>query len=244
MHLPLSQNEILGLVNRMDLASLLLKRHIEEQIIELVNLSEEWHLNALKDFLSSEKISNTELPEWLTRKGWENQDLQTHIAREESLYRFSKQRFGPGIEERYLITAADLDDVIYSLIRVKDGLLARELWFRLSEGEISFVDAAAQYGQGPEADRKGLIGPIPIGSIEPPAIRNLLRGLSPGEFTSPQLFGGLHLLLRLEQLNPSVLDDKMKRKLLREQLEAFLQERTQALLANKDVEPLHYDPEP
>ena len=54
--------------------------------------------------------------------------------------------------------------MIYSLLRVKDYGLARELWIRLEEDETTFAEAAREFGEGPEADRQGVVGPIPIGS--------------------------------------------------------------------------------
>ena len=243
MKLPLKENEIVALARRMDLSSVLMKRHIEEQIISLVDLSDEWHANALENFLKSEKISETDLSDWLKRKDWKKSDLALHLARPEALYRFSKQRFGPGLEENYLSNAANLDTVIYSLLRVKDPLLAKELWMRLCEKEVSFVEVAANYGEGPEAQRKGLIGPIAIGSLEPPAMRKILKALRPGEFTPPKKFGQWHLLFRLEQINPSSFDENMRDKLLTEELNKFIEHRSIALINQEPVEPLHYDVE-
>ena len=57
--------------------------------------------------------------------------------------------------------------MIYSLLRVKDYALARELWIRLEEDETTFAEAAREFGEGPEADRQGVIGPMPIGSLKP-----------------------------------------------------------------------------
>ncbi len=243
MHFPISQEKVVELVSRMELTAQVMQRCIEEEIIELVNLSDEWHQNALEEFLTAKKLSQDDLSVWLDKRGWRSADLDIHLAKPEALFRFAKQRFGPGLEERYLASASDLDNVIYSLLRVKDALLARELWLRLCEGEISFVNAAAKYGEGPEAKRKGLIGPIPIGSIQPPKIRKSLRELSPGEFTSPKQLGEWNLLLRLEQLSPSSFDETMQRKLLLDQLQSFLSERAQALLEDQPVDELHYDAE-
>ena len=68
--------------------------------------------------------------------------------------RFAKQRFGPGLEETFLSSRGGRDLVIYSLLRVRDAGLARELWIRLEEGETTFAEAAHQYGVGEEALRK------------------------------------------------------------------------------------------
>ena len=57
--------------------------------------------------------------------------------------------------------------MIYSLLRVRDAGLARELWIRLEENETTFAEAAHQFGVGEEAQRKGVIGPMPIGMLQP-----------------------------------------------------------------------------
>ena len=75
--------------------------------------------------------------------------------------------------------------MIYSLLRVKDAGLARELWIRLEEGEITFAEAASTYSEGPESYRKGVMGPMEIGSLQPQTLQDLLRGLRPGEICSP-----------------------------------------------------------
>ena len=243
MKTPINEKRILDLILRMELMPMILQRHIEEEIVDLVQLSESWQKNAFEEFMKGEKLSKDELNSWLKKKGWNKDDLALHLARPEALFRFSKQRFGPGLEEKYLTNAADLDTVIYSLVRVKNLNLAHELWMRLCEKEVSFVDVAANYGEGPEAQRKGLIGPIAFGSLQPPIIRGLLRELAPGEFTAPKTLGDWHLLMRLEQISPSSFDEPTRERLLKEQLDAYIQERTNALLADEPVEPLHYDHE-
>ncbi len=239
----LTDKKIISLIHRMELMPSIVNRYIEEEIINLVSLPKTWHDNALKEFLEGEKLSKDDLNSWLEKKCWNIDDLTLHLARPEALYRFSKQRFGPGLEEKFLANAKDLDDVIYSLIRVKDPFLANELWMRLCEREVSFVDLAANYGEGPEAQRKGLIGPISFGSLQPSMIQDLLRGLSPGEFTPPTQLGEWHILIRLEQISPSSFDSKTRDKLLSDQLSAFIKDRSITLLNGEQLEPLHYDPE-
>ena len=243
MKIPIKEKEIINIIQRMELIPSVVTRHIEEEIIALVKLPTEWQENAFDDFLKNEKLTQADLDSWLKKKGWTKEDLTLNLARPESLYRFSKQRFGPGLEEKYLSNAANLDTVIYSLVRVRDPMLANELWMRLSEGEVSFVDVASTYGEGPEASRKGLIGPIPCGSLQPEILRDFLRELAPGEFTAPKKLGEWNILMRLEQLSPSSFDQTTRDRLLQEQLDEFIKDRSIALLNEKPVEPLHYDPE-
>ena len=65
--------------------------------------------------------------------------------------------------------------MIYSLLRVRDAGLARELWIRLEENETTFAEAAHQHGVGEEAQRKGVIGPMPIGLLQPEVLQEILR---------------------------------------------------------------------
>ena len=86
------------------------------------------------------------------------------------------------------------------MLRVKDYGLAREIWIRLEEDEITFPEAARVFGEGPEADRQGVIGPIPIGALQPVLLQDVLRGLKAGELSPPVGLGEWQLLLRLEKL--------------------------------------------
>ena len=110
------------------------------------------------------------------------------------------------IEEAFLSAQGGLDQIIYSLIRVKDNGLARELWIRLEEGEDTFSELASGAGEGPEAAKCGVIGPTPIGSIHPPELASFLRSLQCGEIHPPRTLGDWIVLVRLEQLTPARLD--------------------------------------
>ena len=94
-------------------------------------------------------------------------------------------RIWPGIEDRFLECKNDLDIVIYSLLRVKDPGLAREIWISLSEGEVTFADVAAVYSDGPEAKTKGVIGPLALGRIEPLVAERLRSRV--GDLRPPRL---------------------------------------------------------
>ena len=233
-YLSLAETE--KLINRMELWPKLLRRQQEELIIELVGIEKEW-IAAEKDKFFSDKDEK----EFLEARSWSKKDLELYITREEALFRFAKQSFGPGVEETFLSSQGSRDQVIYSLLRVRDKGLARELWIRLEEGEITFAEAAQRYSEGPESHRKGILGPTPIGLLQPPDLAVWLRSLQPGELMPPKDVGEWHVLLRLEKLSPAKLDEDMRKNLLNEKLDNFLEKRVQQLLKGKTVEPFHYD---
>ena len=234
----LSDDVLLALVNRMELRSSIIKRHLEEEITCLVNLPAEWVQNSIVNFCGDKDLESL-----LIEKGWSQVDLEIHVSRPEALRRFAAQRFGPGLEDRFLGFKGGRDQVIYSLLRVRDAGLARELWIRLEEGEITFAEAASAYSDGPEAHRKGVMGPMEIGTLQPQPLQDLLRALRPGEICSPKIMGEWHVLLRLEQLTPARFNDQLRLLMQQEALDEFLDGRVNRILAGEaaELEPLHYD---
>ena len=232
----LAPEATVNLVRRLELMPQLLKRQVEEEIAALVPLDEAWLEQQRREFLGGRTLE-----EGLAAHGWQPADFDLHLRRLEALKRFAEQRFGPGLEERFLSSGSQRDTIIYSLIRVRDRGLAQELWIRLEEQEMTFAEAALSYGEGPEADRKGVIGPLAIGQLQPPALAEILRRLQPGELNPPLQLGEWHVLLRLEKLTPARFDHETREQLLGEQLEGFLAARVEQLLAGEQPDPLHYD---
>lgn len=224
------------LVRRGDFLPLLLRRYVEESIISLVPLS-------ASDIKIAEKtiIGTSDVDDWLASKGWSRHDLLIAASRDLALSKFAHQQFSPGLEESFLATRGGRDEIVYSLLRVRNLGLARELYLRIAEGELSFPEAAREFGEGPEARHQGLIGPIRLSNLHPQPLVDALRGLQAGELAKPLSLGEWHLILRLEHFAPARLDDEMRSDLLNEQLEAFLDERVKRLQAGKPVEELQFD---
>lgn len=240
MQALLDESEIAALVRRMDLLPQLLRRQQEELILEQVSLPPEWLHEQRQVFLGDQSLVKV-----LETRGWSERDLDIHLQLPEALRRFSNQRFAPGLEDTFLGSRGGRDQVIYSLLRVRDAGLARELWIRLEEGETTFAEASHQHGVGEEALRKGVIGPMQIGSLMPEVLQEILRSLRPGELSAPRQIGEWHVLMRLEHLKPARFDEAMREHMQQEELHAFLEERVKRVLAGEadSLEPIHYDPE-
>lgn len=237
MNHPLAGLELEPLLARMELLPALLQRVEEEAIAALVPRDEAWLEQARAQWLQDQDLEQA-----LQQRHWQPADLDLHLWRPEALQRFARQRYGPGLEERFLAEKQGRDQVVYSLLRVREPGLARELWIRIEEGETSFTEAIAQFSQGPEALHKGVIGPMPIGALQPAVLADWLRQLKPGDVRPPQALGEWHVMLRLEQLTPARFDEQMCRTLLTESLQQLLQQRVQQRLAGESPEPLHFDP--
>lgn len=145
-----------------------------------------------------------------------------------------------------------LDKVIYSLIRTQDIGVAQELYFRILEGEQSFAELARTYSQGPEAQTDGLIGPVEL-SVPHPSLAQILTLSQPGQLSPPTRVGEWLVLVRLERFIPAQMDDSMRRRLLNECFNNWLQEQlnglgsfaphelSEAELPDPAVTPQHHD---
>lgn len=232
----LSRQKILSLIARLDLSEQLIRRIEEEKITAIVPVDRVWLQQARSKLFESESLDVV-----LSRLACSEPELDLHLWRPKALQIFAESKFGPGLEEAFLAAEGGHDQIIYSLLRVHDAGLARELWIRLEEGEATFAELASTYGEGPEAARKGVMGPVSIGTIKPPELAQLLRTLQPGEVHPPRQLGEWLLLLRLEQLTPARFNAAMREFLLNQQLDAFLNARVQLLLRGEQPDDLHYD---
>ena len=70
------------------------------------------------------------------------------------------------------------------------------------------------------AQRKGVIGPMLIGALQPAVLQEILRSLRPGELSAPFQIGEWHILLRLEKLKPARFDESMREEMQQEALDA------------------------
>ncbi|HEY9663208.1 MAG TPA: peptidylprolyl isomerase, partial [Allocoleopsis sp.] len=121
-----------------------------------------------------------------------------------------------------------LDKVIYSLIRTRDVGIAQELYFRVLEEEQSFAELARTYSQGPEAQTDGLIGPVEL-SVPHPTLAQLLSLSQPGQICPPTRVGDWLVLVRLEKFIPAQMDEAMRRRLLDECFNNWLQDQLNQL---------------
>jgi parvulin-like peptidyl-prolyl isomerase len=158
------------------------------------------------------------------------ENLATRLVKIE---KFKTTTFAHKVESYLLNRKASLDQVVYSLIRTKDQGIAYEIYFRIQEGEQSFAELAREYSQGAEAYTGGSLGPVPL-SQPHPAISKLLSVSKPGQLWSPRPLAEWVVIVRLEKFFPAQLDESMRRRLIDELFEIWLQEQT------KKVEPLRF----
>jgi parvulin-like peptidyl-prolyl isomerase len=178
------------------------------------------------------------LESWLQERGLNETELQAMAELPQRWQGWCVKKFAPLVETEFLRRKGEFDQVVYSLLRLKDGELASELHQQLREGEASFAELAGRYSEGPEQRSGGLVGPVPL-STPHPALARLLQISQPGQLWPPKQLESWWIIVRLEELRGSQLDESMASRLMLEQGEDWLRgqvkERLTAHNSSKDL---------
>lgn len=161
------------------------------------------------------------------------EQLEVLAMRERRIQKFKQATWGHKLEFYFFSRKASLDKVIYSLIRTKDEGVAKELYFRILEGEQSFWELAREHSEGAEAQTNGLLSYVELGKVSLNLAQILLVSQT-GQLWPPIRLGEWLVIVRLEKAIPAQLDESMRRRLLDELFQAWLEEQL-AKLANSGL---------
>lgn len=151
--------------------------------------------------------------------------LKTVVERDLRIMKWKDAVFGPDAKAHFERRKPVLDRVVYSLLRGKDAGVARELWFRIKEGEATFADLAPEYSGGNEIYTAGIVGPVAFGAMHP-SLAEVLRSARPSELLKPLAVADWFLVARVEHHLPVEFDEGMRRQMIEELASQWLEERT------------------
>ena len=214
--------ETLALLRRHNLLQPLARAELLSETVKTVDLSTDQRDQIWNNFKSENKLDNTELFEaYLKTNGLKENDLRWQLELPTRAQIYSQKHFQHKAEARFLARKEQLDKVVYSLLRVQDGYLARELYLRISGGEADFADLATNYSQGLEAKTNGLIGPVPMTQAHP-ALSERLRTSQPGQLLQPFQIDQWWLVVRLERYDAAQFDDNTRQRMAQELFQEWL----------------------
>ncbi|MBF1991078.1 peptidylprolyl isomerase [Fischerella thermalis] len=226
----LQANQLLSLLHRYQLLPQVLRAKVIDEAIAPFNCTEAEKQAAIASFRARYQLTSPEEQQaWLQQHQLTEAEMQELAIRPVLIKKFQLLMWGRKLESYFLQRKANLDQVVYSLIRTKDEGLAQELYFRICEGEQSFASAAEKYSQGPEAKTGGVLGPVPL-SQPHPVIQQILSISQPGQLWEPRAIAEWFVIIRLEKLMPAQLNDAMQQQLLDELFETWIQKQVQTRL--------------
>ena len=220
---------ITSLLSRYQMTPHLLREMVIDHAISPIHCTAEEQALAYKQFYQKRQITTeADRLAWLERHGVTLEQLADIATRELKISKFQQATWKNKLESYFLSRKQQLDQVIYSLIRVEDAGLAQELYFRLKEGEQSFAELAQTYSQGPETQTGGLIGPLELGKVSH-NLAPLLLISHPGELWPPIPMRDSLLIIRLEKIIPAQMNESMKQRLYQELFEIWVKEQSKQL---------------
>tara|TARA_B100000674_G_C37968414_1_gene975773 strand:- start:3574 stop:4371 length:798 start_codon:yes stop_codon:yes gene_type:complete len=184
------------------------RSEIISDAVSSVALTDDESKECWERYLEEHNIGDDlELEQHLRAKGLNVESLQSQVERRIKIKKYSERNFMHKTEARFLANKDQLDRVIYSLLRVKDGFLARELYLRIAGNESNFADLSAAYSLGPEAKTKGIVGPVPINQAHP-VLSERLRTSRPNQLMEPFCIGDWWIIARLERFESARFEEK------------------------------------
>lgn len=222
---------LMAKLKRHDMLETFIKRELISDTLTNVNVSTEESKSLIDQYCQHFKLNNKEaLLNHIKRKGITLDDLSWKIELKLRAERYSLTRFEPKAEQRFLERKDQLDLVTYSLLRLNNSHLARELYLQIAEGENDFIELAAAHSKGPEKNTQGCVGPIPLTKAHP-KLAEKLRSHKPGELIEPFQINKWWLVARLEKYQDACFNEKTKQMMCTELFRQWAQEETELILA-------------
>ena len=172
-------------------------------------------------------------PDLLKELGRSEEEVLERLRRVIRLNETARERFAAKAEARFLERKHELDQVVYSLLRLENSFLARELYLQIESGESNFADLAKRYAEGPERNTNGIVGPVSLTQAHP-ALVEKLRVAQPGVLLEPFRISDWWLVVRLERYSPATFTPEVSDRMCKEMFDAWIEEQTTASLSQLD----------
>ena len=188
--------------------------------------------------LSLENVEITDLV-----KDWSNNRHQSVVAMlsenklieyaslEALMLQWATDQWGHRLESLYLERKANLDKISCSLMRMKEPLLAAEIYHRLNSDNIPFEQLSWQFGEGPERKHAGYF-PLMHAIQFPEGFLPLIKKLKVGEILKPHRIGKWNVIIQLHELIQAQFDFETKCFILKGEVQAWTEAVSKKLLSS------------
>lgn len=225
-------NDLYSELRRHNLLHTFFRHRVVADAVAGEEVAPETLAQAHKDFLKQRSLENDEaLEAFLITSGLTRDDLDWQLALPFKIRAHCDANYSHKAEAHFLTRKNQLDQVVYSMLRVQDGFLAKEIYLRIEANEANFADLAAEYAEGVEKRTNGIIGPVPLTKAHP-ALAELLRTSTAGELLQPFQLTNWWLVVRLERYTAAVFDQPMAQTMARELFDQWATEATNRIVAS------------
>jgi parvulin-like peptidyl-prolyl isomerase len=228
-----------GLLNKYRLVPQLARELVLDRELAAYKNTDEELLEACKRFYQQNQLNtDLELDQWLQQQQMTREELAQLIDRELRLQQFKTHKWEAQVESHFCQRKIQIDQVVFSMIRVQDIHIAEEIYFRLHSGEATFMELAPRYSEGIEAKTKGISGPVELGKLDP-TLAGALVSARPEEVLPPINVSNWWVVVQLEAMLPAQLDDPTRQRLTEELYTNWVNDQVQKYLnpALADAQP-------
>ena len=220
----------LALLRKHNLLKQLVSAEVIKSTVEDIEIPQDHQKELLDTYCKQRGIKSREaLETHLKQICISESDLQWNICLNKRIKLHSIEHFQHKAEARFLARKDQLDSVVYSLLRVKDPLMARELFLQIAGNEATFADLASQFSDGPESKTQGSVGPVPLTQAHP-VLAEKLRTNPTGKLVEPFSIGEWWLVVRLESYEPARFDQSVAEQMALELFQEWVDEESTAKL--------------
>lgn len=203
-----------------------MKGFIQEWILERelrdVDIPKEIAQTLLMQYRSTNNLNEDKIfEEHLQDRHINEELLQKMLIRPHKIVAYRNDRWGPAVESLYLKNKEKYDKVKYWRLEASNANVMQEVYFRIKDGEETWESMAAQF-QKISTNAKAKIGPMPTQNVEPQILSELLSN-APGKVIQPIKIGINTAVVSLISFTPSELNEDLKRKILQETFDDWLQ---------------------
>ena len=225
-----------SLLRRYNLLKPLVEQMITSEAIAGVSVPEDALETAKHELLDQRGFETMDQwAEMLTDLGRTDAEVIDRLERVIRRQEYMRDRFAPKAEARFLERKNELDQVVYSLLRLADSFLARELYLQIESEESNFADLAKRYAEGPERNTNGIVGPVSLTQAHPLLVEKL-RVAQPGVLLEPFRVADWWLVVRLERYSPATFTPEVSDRMCREMFDDWIAEETATTLSRLEGE--------
>ena len=208
----------------------IVKKMITSKAVADVAVSDADLNQARADLLEERGYEGSEQwPQLLEEIGRPESEVVAVLSSKVRQQTFLREQFAPKAEARFLDRKNELDQVVYSLLRLENRFLAQELYLQIESGESNFADLAKRYAEGPERNTNGIVGPVSLTQAHPDLVEKL-RVTQPGVLLEPFRISDWWLVVRLERYSPATFSDEISDQMCQELFTEWQKEQTLACL--------------
>ncbi|MEM9154811.1 MAG: peptidylprolyl isomerase [Cyanobacteria bacterium P01_F01_bin.33] len=160
---------------------------------------------------------------WMKQQNTTTEQFVDRLARTIRIKKYQEAMWGSKLHSIFLERKSQFDKAVYYSIRTPNPRVAQELYFRLQANEQPFAELASEFGHGQEVHTGGLVGPVLLNSLQP-TLKQLLTASKPEQLLTPFKVGKWYFVIRMKQFLPAKLDDELRKTLLTQLCEEWLQQ--------------------